>query len=62
MWNSSDMIANRQVDAEQSLLSAGVGLRFNIQKFAGAIMRIDVARTIYPDEGVGLALGVGQFF
>lgn len=44
------------------LWSAGLGLRANFLHFAGAIVRLDVARTVHPDEGLGLSFGVGQFF
>jgi len=44
------------------LWSAGLGLRFNFLHFAGAILRLDAARTINPDEGFGISFGVGQFF
>ena len=62
MFNSDDLSATRRVDSEVTLASAGIGVRFNFLRFAGAIVRIDVARTIHPDEGVGVGLGVGQFF
>jgi outer membrane protein assembly factor BamA len=44
------------------MLSAGVGLRINFVRFAGAIIRMDLARTVTPDEGFGFSFGVGQFF
>jgi outer membrane translocation and assembly module TamA len=31
-------------------------------KFSGAILRLDLARTISPDEGLGFSFGIGQFF
>jgi hypothetical protein len=44
------------------LWSAGLGFRANFLHFAGAIIRFDLARTVHPDEGLGLSFGVGQFF
>jgi hypothetical protein len=44
------------------LLSAGVGLRFNFVRFAGCIIRLDLAQTLIPNEGLGFSFGVGQFF
>jgi len=62
MWNSSDLAQTRGVNSELTLLSVGTGVRFNFMRFAGAILRIDFARTVTPDEGWGASLGVGQFF
>jgi len=62
MWSSSDLAETRQVSSSLALLSAGAGLRLNFLRFAGAIMRLDVAKTITPNEGWGVSLGVGQFF
>lgn len=62
MWNSTDLTQTQRVNSRIALLSEGAGLRFNLMRFAGAIGRIDLARTIAPDEGWGLSLGVGQFF
>ena len=62
MWNSNDLSQSTEVNSQRGLLSAGVGFRFNVLRFAGAIMRIDAAQTISPSEGFGISLGVGQFF
>ena len=62
MWNSNDLSQSAEVNSQRGLLSAGVGLRLNVLRFAGAIMRIDAAQTISPSEGFGISLGVGQFF
>lgn len=62
MWNSADLSKTRLVNSEISLLSVGAGVRFNFLRFAGAIVRIDFAKTITPEEGWGSAIGVGQFF
>jgi outer membrane protein assembly factor BamA len=62
MWNSDDLSRTRAVESHLFLLSQGVGLRVNIMRFAGAIGRLDIARTAIPDEGWGVSLGVGQFF
>jgi outer membrane protein assembly factor BamA len=62
MWNSSDLSQGRRVNSELTLLSEGVGIRLNFMRFAGAVGRLDVARTITPNEGWGVSLGVGQFF
>jgi len=43
------------------LWSAALAFRFNFLYFAGAIMRIDLARTIHPDEGLGLSSGGSVF-
>jgi outer membrane protein assembly factor BamA len=48
--------------ASLALASAGLGLRFNFVRFAGCIIRLDLAQTITPSEGMGLSFGVGQFF
>lgn len=62
MWNSTNLAQTRLVDSEISLLSVGAGVRFNFLRFAGAIVRIDFAKTVTPEEGWGSAIGVGQFF
>jgi outer membrane protein assembly factor BamA len=62
MWNSADLQQSRRVNSSLGLLSDGIGMRFNFQRFAGAILRLDFARTVIPNEGWGVAFGVGQFF
>jgi len=62
MWNSTNLAQTRLVDSEISLLSVGAGVRFNFLRFAGAVVRIDFAKTVTPEEGWGSAIGVGQFF
>lgn len=62
MWNSNDLTQTGRMDSTLGLFSAGVGLRLNIIRFAGSIVRIDAAQTISPQEGWGASLGVGQFF
>jgi outer membrane protein assembly factor BamA len=46
----------------ETLWSAGLGGRFFLVKYAGAIGRLDFARTISPNEGWAASLGVTQFF
>ncbi len=45
-----------------TMLSEGVGLRLSALKFAGAVLRIDVAKAVVPNEGLDVSLGLGQFF
>jgi hypothetical protein len=61
-WGDSSLIGQPQASEFHPLWSAGVGLRINMVKFAGAIMRLDVAQTLSPNEGIGGSFGVGQFF
>ena len=44
------------------LLSEGVGIRFNVLRFSGAILRIDGAKAVVPDEGWDVSVTFGQFF
>jgi hypothetical protein len=62
MWNSYDLLQTSRTNSRLFMLSEGAGLRLNFLRFAGAIVRIDLARTVTPDEGWGLSFGVGQFF
>jgi len=61
-WGDSGLTGEAQNLQASFIWSAGVGIRLNFLHFAGAIMRLDVARTISPDEGSGFSFGVGQFF
>jgi hypothetical protein len=61
-WGDSTLTGDPSAKQANFLWSAGVGLRANFVKFAGAILRLDVARTIRPDEGIGVSFGIGQFF
>jgi outer membrane protein assembly factor BamA len=61
-WGDSSLTGQSQESDFHPLWSAGLGLRVNMVKFAGAIARLDWARTISPDEGIGFSFGVGQFF
>lgn len=61
-WGNSSLTGEKRTDEVHPLWSAGVGLRVNMVKFAGAILRLDLARTISPDEGIGFSFGVGHFF
>ena len=61
-WGNSSLTGERRADDLRPLWSAGLGLRINMVKFAGAILRLDFARTISPDEGLGFSFGIGQFF
>jgi outer membrane protein assembly factor BamA len=62
MWNSSDYQTSNRLNSRLVLLSEGIGIRLNFLKFAGAIGRLDLAKTITPNEGWGFSFGVGQFF
>jgi outer membrane protein assembly factor BamA len=62
MWDSSDLSQTRRINSEISLFSAGFGIRINLLRFAGCILRLDAAKTLSPSEGWGGSLGVGQFF
>ena len=62
IWNSSDLSKTRRVNSRLILLSHGLGVRLNFLRFAGSIIRLDVARTAIPNEGWGMSFGVGQFF
>lgn len=44
------------------MVSMGAGLRIIFVNFARAILRVDVAQTISPNEGLGFSFGLGQFF
>jgi hypothetical protein len=61
-WGDSVLTGDQALEKPRLLWSAGLGLRGNFLHFAGATVRLDVARTIQPDEGWGIAFGVGQFF
>jgi hypothetical protein len=60
--NDSAAVHSELKNRSLGLLSAGLGLRLNFVRFAGAILRFDFARTISPDEGFGFSFGIGQFF
>jgi hypothetical protein len=62
MWLNSEETHTQDTHSHVQLYSGGLGVRFHFVQFAGAILALDVARTISPDEGIGLALNVGQFF
>lgn len=62
MWDSADLAVTRHVNSDIFLLSAGTGVRLDFLRFAGCIVRMDLAKTITPNEGWGLSMGVGQFF
>jgi len=62
MWNSSSPVDSTRMNDHLFLLSHGVGLRGNILKFANCVGRIDFAHATSPNEGWGVAIGVGQFF
>jgi outer membrane protein assembly factor BamA len=61
-WGDSSLTGETQAAQFHMLWSAGAGLRINMVKFAGAILRLDWAQTLSPNEGVGFSLGIGQFF
>lgn len=61
-WGDSTLTGDQGAKDINFLWSAGLGLRANFLHFAGATMRLDIARTVHPDEGLGLSFGVGQFF
>ena len=61
-WGDSTLTGDPGTQELNVLWSAGVGFRVNFLHYAGAILRLDLARTIRPDEGWGLSFGVGQFF
>lgn len=61
-WGDATLTGDPGSQEFRPLWSAGAGVRLNFLHFAGAIMRLDFARTINPDEGWGVSFGVGQFF
>lgn len=61
-WGDSTLTRDSSAKNFNLLWSMGAGLRFNFIHFAGVIVRVDVARTLRPDEGLGVSFGVGQFF
>jgi len=61
-WGDSTLTGDQASKNINLLWSAGLGFRANFLHFAGAIIRMDLARTLHPDEGLGLSFGVGQFF
>jgi outer membrane protein assembly factor BamA len=61
-WGDSSLTGEASAANFHLLWSAGAGLRVNMVRFAGAILRLDWAQTLSPNEGVGFSLGVGQFF
>ena len=61
-WGDASLTGETAAENFHPLWSAGGGLRVNFVKFAGAIVRLDLAQTINPNEGMGISFGVGQFF
>jgi outer membrane protein assembly factor BamA len=61
-WGDSSLTREAAAQNFHLLWSAGAGLRINMVKFAGAILRLDWAQTLSPAEGIGFSFGVGQFF
>jgi hypothetical protein len=61
-WGDAVLTGDEGAKQINPLWSVGAGVRLNLVRFAGATARLDVARTIRPDEGWGMAFGVGQFF
>jgi outer membrane protein assembly factor BamA len=61
-WGDPSLTGESAAQNFHLLWSAGAGLRINMVKFAGAILRLDWAQTLSPNEGVGFSFGVGQFF
>jgi hemolysin activation/secretion protein len=45
-----------------ALLSTGLGLRVHFTRFSGAILRFDVARSLFPWETWDWNFSIGQFF
>lgn len=45
-----------------TLLSEGVGFRLNFLSFASAILRVDAAKAVIPNEGWDFSVATGQFF
>ena len=61
-WDDPTLTREEAARDFRPLWSVGSGLRINMVKFAGAILRFDLARTIKPDEGMDFSFGIGQFF
>jgi|GEM_PF-3304994 len=61
-WADSTLTGETQAQYFRPLWSVGTGLRINMVKFAGAIVRLDLAQTLIPNEGLGFSFGIGQFF
>ena len=64
-WNAAGVDAASGALTQKSiraLYSAGAGLRTIFLHFANATARIDLAKTLVPQEGYNVAFGIGQFF
>jgi outer membrane protein assembly factor BamA len=63
-WHSANIDANGRTTqtATRFLYSAGAGFRAFFLHFANALVRLDVAKAVEPNEGFNVAFGVGQFF
>ena len=61
-WGDSSLTGESAASVQKILWSAGAGLRIHWVRFAGAILRLDWAQTLSPNEGVGFSFGIGQFF
>lgn len=62
MWSANQFSRGSPQSDRLPLLSEGFGLRANFLRFSGAIVRIDAAKSVSPDEGWDISLGIGQFF
>jgi outer membrane protein assembly factor BamA len=63
-WHSAniDLSGHATQTGTRFLYSAGAGVRAFFLHFANALVRLDVAKAVEPNEGFNVAFGVGQFF
>jgi len=64
-WNSAGMDPAAGVSTQSAtrfLYSVGTGIRAIALRFSNATIRLDLARSVVPNEGFNVGFGVGQFF
>jgi len=64
-WSSAGIDLSSGVATQKGsrlLYSAGAGIRAIFLHFSNAILRLDMAKAIFPNEGYNVGFGVGQFF
>ncbi|MGZ3695595.1 MAG: BamA/TamA family outer membrane protein [Bdellovibrionota bacterium] len=64
VWRMAELDSSgkRTQSGTRALGSVGLGIRAIFLHFSSAILRIDAARALFPNEGVNISFGIGQFF